>query len=113
MKKVVLRLFAFCFICAFVAEVIVLATVDHADHHSTVISTPSSVSLLQVMMEETEEVEEESSQPRLVFDLGKALRAQHDVHCARLESSVRNFRSGMQLFSGSLPVYTAIHSLVI
>ena len=113
--KVFLRSFVFCFLFAFVAEVIMLATVsgDAVRHSRQVISEAKTVTLVQVIMEETEELEEESGSSRLELDLTDALLIHHAHAASRFESSVRNFRSQMQLFSRIVPVYTAIHSLLI
>lgn len=115
MLKLFIRGFAFCFLCAFVAEVIVLATVtgDHPNHQHASVSEAKALSLLQVVMEGTEEVEEETVEAKLELDFS-VIQVIRDYHSAsRMESSVRNFRCQMDRFSSLVPVYTAIHSFLI
>jgi hypothetical protein len=115
MMKVFLRSFAFCFLFAFVAEVIMLTTIsgDASRHSRQVISEAKAITLVQVIMEETEELEEETGTSRIELDFADVLFIHHGDAFSRFESSVRNFRSQMQLFSRIVPVYTAIHSLLI
>ncbi|MFM9073994.1 MAG: hypothetical protein ACKORJ_00220 [Bacteroidota bacterium] len=115
MLKLFIRGFAFCFLCAFVAEVIVLATVtgERPLHQHARLSEATALNLLQVVMEGTEEVEEETVEAKLELDLSVIQVVRGYYSSNRMESSVRNFRCHMDLFSRLIPVYTAIHSFVI
>lgn len=115
MLKLFIRGFAFCFVCAFVAEVIVLATFtgDRVLHEHAQLSESKALNLLQVVMEGTEEVEEETVEPKVELDLSVIQVVRNHYSAIRMESSVRNFRCQMDLFSRMIPLYTAIHSFLI
>lgn len=83
------------------------------DGHRHHITQETTLSFFTQMMEECEEVEEETGGFRLELDLSDVTAVHRDLRVLRNASGARNFRSSMLRFNHGVPLYTAIHSFLI
>ena len=88
-------------------------TAENNTGHSVLVSETASTNFLVLMMEGCEESEEETDGFRMVIDLDETIALFREFQSSSFAVLARTQRSGIHLFSGEVPFYTAIHAFLI